>query len=343
MRDLEGITVAKRGPAEHLADSPRSIDVRAYVYLFLMVLLGSSTAPAAKFAVRELPAGLLPLIRFGVAGACLFALITLRGSGQGFWRMVREDPVRLALAALFCVPINQAFFLNGARLAPTSHVALIYASCPLVVLAVATWLGQEKFVPGRFVGVLASVVGVAVIALESAWSGGKSGRSTFQGDLLLVGAVVSWGLYLTVSKPLIVRHRPIVALAGTFLVGALLQIPITLITIRGWPPLGEASRSAWFGLAFLTLVATIIGLAFQNLAMQRLDASQVANFNNAGPVLTIAWGVWLFGEALSPALIFGGLLTLGGIIWASRPGPSQNVVRFKPVPEVLPGVAIPGR
>src|SRR3712207_2008665 len=40
-------------------------DVRASVFLALMVLIGSSTATAAKFAVRELPIGLVPIVRFG--------------------------------------------------------------------------------------------------------------------------------------------------------------------------------------------------------------------------------------------------------------------------------------
>lgn len=298
----------------------RGEDLRSYLYLTLMVVLGSSTAPAAKFAVRELPVGLLPLIRFGVAGLCLLPVVVRRDGGRGLWRMAREDGGRLVAAALFSVPLNQAFFLSGARLAPTSHIALIYSACPLIVLLAATALGQERLLPGRLLGVVASVLGVVVIGLDSLWRGGSSGHTTLQGDLLLVGAVVSWGLYLTASKPLIARHGALTALAGTFLVGAALQLPVALVTMPGWPPLAGVSSSAWFGLAFLTLVATVVGLAFQNLALQRLDASQVATFNNAGPVLTITWGVWLFGETVTPALALGGLLTLGGILWTSRPG-----------------------
>lgn len=48
-----------------------SAGFRAFGCLALMVLIGSSTAPAAKFAVREIPVGLIPLVRFGVAGLCL--------------------------------------------------------------------------------------------------------------------------------------------------------------------------------------------------------------------------------------------------------------------------------
>ena len=305
--------------ADGESDGSRSVDVRAYVYLVLMVLIGSSTAPAAKFAVRELPAGLLPVIRFGVAGLCLLPMVLRNGGGAKFSRLCREDGWRLAFCAFCCVPVNQTFFLNAAKLTPTSHVALIYAAVPLVVLFLAAGLGQERIQTGRLVGILASVSGVIVIGFDSLWHGGATGRATLRGDLLLIGAVVSWGAYLTASKPLIARHGPLHVLVGTFLVGAALSVPIAVATSPWWPPLSEATSSAWKGLAFLTLVATVVGLAFQNLALQRLDASQVSLFSNAGPIFTVAWGVWLFGESVTPALIVGAALTLGGILWASRP------------------------
>lgn len=73
--DFEGGNGTKHGPrigtrvrlhptVTHYAPQP---DVRGYVYLALMVLLGSTTAPFAQVAVSELPAGILPIFRFGVA------------------------------------------------------------------------------------------------------------------------------------------------------------------------------------------------------------------------------------------------------------------------------------
>ena len=56
---------------------------------------------------------------------------------------LREDARRLVLVAAFCVPINQSFFLNAARLGPNSHVGLFYAVCPPVVWILAWVLGHE--------------------------------------------------------------------------------------------------------------------------------------------------------------------------------------------------------
>jgi drug/metabolite transporter (DMT)-like permease len=91
------------------SDGPRR-DAGAAVFLVLMVLIGSTTATAAKFAVQGAPLGLLPLARFGVAGLVLLPIVA---RGGALLRMLRRDPWLVVAAASFCVPINQTFFLAG--------------------------------------------------------------------------------------------------------------------------------------------------------------------------------------------------------------------------------------
>lgn len=297
-----------------------------------MVLVGSTTAISAKLAIRELPTELVPLIRFGIA-AMFVAPWALRAGALP--KLIREDGWLLLASATLSIPINQWFFLHGARLAPASHVGLIYASCPLVVLLLALGLGRERLHWNRLVGVLITVLGVVVLGLgglgQGHAAGAAAGRSILTGDLLLVGAVLSWGMYLTTAKPLIVRHGAMPTLAGTFLLGSLLEIPLAVGALTtSWDALGSVSPLAWKSLAFLTLVPTIFGLSLQNLAMRRLDASQVAAVGNLAPVLTVIWSILLLGESLTPGLVLGGGLTLGGVYWANRQGaaPPRGEVTF---------------
>lgn len=304
-------------------------DPGAAVFLILMVLIGSTTATAAKFPVKDVPLGLLPLLRFGLAGL-LLAPIAWRGGSLR--RMLTESPMRLLAASAFCIPINQFFFLAGTRMAPTSHVGVIYATCPLVVLLLASALGQERLVARRLAGVALSVAGVVVIGAGNLAGQGRADLETLRGDLLLIGAVVSWGVYLTANKPLVAKYGSLPTLAGTFLVGTLLQLPIAAATFRGFEPLRSVPLSAWMGVFYLAIVVTIFGLFCQNQALRKLDASQVATVGNAAPILTIVWGIWLLGEDLGASLIVGASLTLAGILWASRP------VR-QSIPEPIPEMA----
>jgi O-acetylserine/cysteine efflux transporter len=303
---------------EGLLRRPRDADYRAYVYVVVMVVLGSTTPAAAKFVVRELPVAWLPVVRFGVAGLCLLPVVRDLGV---LGRILRRDGLLILVAAALCVPVNQGFFLNATRLGPTAHVGLFYATCPLVVLLLAWALRLERPDFGRLWGILASVAGVVVIGVGSAWLAGglpAETRSVVLADSLLIGAVLSWGGYLTLSKPLIMRHGSLPVLTITFLAGCLLDLPIALLTSPYVPSFDQVSQSAWLALAFLTLFITPVNLACQNLALRRLDASQVANFSNVSQILTVAWGACLFGEAITPSLIVGGTLTLAGALWTSR-------------------------
>lgn len=305
--------------------------VRAYFHVGVMVILGSTTAAAARYIVRDLPPVWVPVVRFGVAGLFLLPFLADR---SGLLRILRRDWPLLIAAAAMCVPVNQGFFLNAARLGPTSHVGLFYATCPLVVLLLAWVMRLESPDLGRLWGVLASVAGVGIIGIGSAMQAGglpHETRATMLADLLLIGAVLSWGGYLAASKPLIMRHGSIPVLAATFLVGALLDLPLALATSPAIPPLADVAPSAWIALAVLTLFITPVNLACQNLAMRRLDASQVANFSNISPVLTVGWGAWLFGEAVTASLLVGGTLTLAGVLWTARSRP-----RPRSRPEAVP-------
>jgi drug/metabolite transporter (DMT)-like permease len=304
------------------------VDLRAVIYVLLMVIVGSTTAAAAKIAVRDLPIAWLPVVRFGLAGLCLLPL---------FWRpaalvkVIRTDPLLLFMSAAFCVPINQAFFLTASRLGPTSHVGIFYATCPLVVLLAAWATRLERPDLGRLWGVLASVAGIVLVGVGSVWdarAGSPSElRDVMTADLLLVGAVLSWGGYLAVSKPLVARHGAMPTLVATLLLGCLLSLPVAILMGPRWSAVGPVSWSSWIALAVLSVVITPLGWAFQNLSLRRFDASQVATFSNGSPVLTVLWGIWLFGERLTPSLVIGGALALAGIYWASRPRRARSTLR----------------
>ncbi len=294
--------------------------LQAYLHVVVMVLVGSTTAPAARFIVHSLPLTLIPVLRFALAAMCL---VPLAWSGGGLGRLIRQDGWRLFVTAALCVPINQGFFLGATKLGLTSHVGLFYATCPLVVLLLAWWLRMERPDFGRLAGVLLSVAGIVVIGvghyLEGGAQSGVASRSVVLSDLLLLGAVASWGGYIVASKPLIVRHGALTVVAGTVLTGCLLSVPFAFLDLPSWSAIARVPTSAWLALVFLGVFITPFAWAYQNLALRRFDASQVATFSNASPILTVLWGMWLFGDVLTPTLMVGGAMTLGGIYWACRP------------------------
>jgi drug/metabolite transporter (DMT)-like permease len=336
-------SVASNGSGSKVKPIQNGLDARAYFDVVLMVLIGSTTAPAARYIVHSLPLPWIPVLRFGLAALCLGPLVWARG---GLGRLIREDGWRLLLTAALCVPINQGFFLGATKLGLVSHVGLFYATCPLVVLLLAWAFRMERRDFARLAGVLLSVAGIVVIGIGHYWEhGSQSGgvaRSVVLSDLLLLGAVTSWGAYIAVSKPLIVRHGALTVLAGTVLTGWVLSLPFAFWEPVNLTSLGQVPASAWLALLFLGLFITPFAWAYQNLALRRFDASQIATFNNASPLLTVIWGMWLFGEVLTPTLIAGGAMTLGGIYWACRPRGAASGARAARRERVVLRAAEPG-
>ena len=227
----------------------------------------------------------------------------------------------LATAAL-CVPINQGFFLSASRLGPTSHVGIFYATCPLVVLLLAWTMRMERPDRNRLWGVLASVAGIAVIGIGSflEWrrSSHRRGSRSRACRLLARGCCTFVGrLYRNEQAACRASRRA--ACARRDLPGRLSAFcPAGDLDLARPEELRPGLTVGLAGTGGLGLFITPLGWAFQNLSLRRFDASQVATFSNGSPFLTVVWGIWLFGELLTPALVAGGALTLGGIYWASR-------------------------
>lgn len=286
--------------------------------MVLTILFGSTGGPAAKIALRELPMAWMPTIRFGGAGLVLLLLLWPRRAQ--IWRMMTRDWPLVLLSAALCVPVNQFCFLNGTKLSSISHVGVFYAACPLVVFLLAWLTGLERMRMNRAIGITLSVGGVGLIGWTSlAHAQAVGDASSFWGDILLVFAVLSWGGYLVVSKPLVCRHGALPVLFGTFTAGALLNVPWSLSQIETVHGFATASWTSWAAFGYIFVFTTLLVLSLQNVAMRRLDASQVTALGNMSPILSIVWAALFFGDALTPELVVGATLTVGGAIWANRP------------------------
>ena len=140
--------------------SSEAVDLRAYVYVALMVLLGSTTAAAAKIAVAELPVTLVPALRFGMAGLCLLPWVMGRGVLR---RMVREDRAASARHRGAVRADQPGVLSQRGPAGPDLARRHFLRDLPARGLAAGLVMRIEKPDRGRLWGVLASVAGIVVI------------------------------------------------------------------------------------------------------------------------------------------------------------------------------------
>ncbi|HEX7362429.1 MAG TPA: DMT family transporter, partial [Bryobacteraceae bacterium] len=83
---------------------------------------------------------------------------------------------------------------------------------------------------------------------------------------------------------------------------------------------------AWWGLAYMVLFGSFVAYLIYAFALEQLSASKVAAFAYLQPLMAALMGVWLLGEKVSMASIFGGALILFGVYFTEHArGERKNI------------------
>lgn len=279
----------------------------------------------AKDALAFVDAGPLVLLRAGLAGLLLAALVPL-GVGGGTrpeWRP--GDLLRLAALGVLIVPLNQMLFFVGLQRTTAAHAALLYGLTPAMVLLLGVARGTERLTRTRVLGIVLAFAGVVFVLTgrpgeEVAQTGfaqrQRAGADALTGDLVILLAVIAWAVYTAFSRELVSRLGTLRATAGAMGLGALVFVPFALPSAAGVDWAGVPT-SVWVAIGWLVIGSSTISYLAWYYAIRRLEPSRVAIFNNLQPLGT-ALIAWALGARPGPALFAGAALVIAGVVLAQR-------------------------
>lgn len=202
----------------------------------------------------------------------------------------------------------------GTRLSTASNASLVTSASPAFMLIFAVWLLGEPASPRRVLALLCATAGViAVVDPRSA----TLASSTTMGNLALLGAALTWGLFSVLVKRVTRWGGVLQVSALTFLGGLFVALPATLIESR-WLSLGEITMPILLGVLYLGFVSTALAMYLWNKSLALLDAGLVSLLFFAQPLVGTALGALLLGEALTPAFWAGAGLIAAGLLLAAR-------------------------
>jgi drug/metabolite transporter (DMT)-like permease len=282
-----------------------------YIILLVELFLASGTFIAGKWALIEFPPLTLAFVRSLIASAGLY---TVHRFWPGRRQIERRDWGMFAFLGFLAVAVNQASFLYGLRLTTPTHAAIIYGATPVFVFLLAIPLIGERPTWRKFIGVIAAFAGVAVIVIGegTAWQG-----RAWLGDLLILMATIAWALCTVLGKPLARKYGGVHYTAISLIWGALLFIPVGLISWGDFD-LGGVTAFGWRSLLYMAIATSVIAYTIWFWALERLEATKVAVFNNAQPVITAFLSLWLMQEPIGVRLIAGGALVIFGVVLTER-------------------------
>lgn len=217
---------------------------------------------------------------------------------------------------------------------PTGLASLVLqSSAPFTVVLGAVLLG-ERLTLRAGSGVLLAAAGMALVGSQRL--DGAAGLLPFVLTLL---AGLGWAFGNLASR-LAAAPKPLHLTMWMTLVP---PVPLTLLSLATEGPeriadafaasLSADALLAWGGLAYTTIVATVIGSGIWVRLMARHPAGSVAPFSMLVPVtgITLAWLV--LAEVPAPLELLGAALVIAGVLWASsrsrpaRPAGAEGVAQ----------------
>ena len=282
--------------------------------LVVYVMVAGTTPVAARDALLEMPAITTGVMRFGIASALLLTTWLLARRSERLWDIRRGDWGRLAVAAILCVPLNQAFFLYGTQMANSSHAGLFYGLTPVLIFLITLTMGLTRWSLRMGLAALFAFAGAATIALMSYRAG--QGPRFLIGDALLFGAVLTWAIYSVVALPLISRYGALRALTLIITVGTLIYLPAVAIDVRELHFAALTPR-AWGGFLFISIGASYLNYLLWFVLMTRMDINRMSIAANSSPIVAVIAAHFHHGEPLTPWLLIGGGLILTAITLAN--------------------------
>jgi drug/metabolite transporter (DMT)-like permease len=226
----------------------------------------------------------------------------------------RQDYGRLLLCGILGASLNQVFFFSGLSRTFEVNASVLMTTTPVFVFLAGFVLRTEKITLWKIAGLLLAFAGAALLTL-----GGRKlefSRQTLTGDLMIVFNALSYGVYLVIARPLMLRYHALTVVFWVFVFGGLINIPLgisDLLSIQAHQLSGEV---LW-GAAYIVVFATFLAYGFNALGLQRIHSTAVGVYIYLQPVIVAVLSLFWRSDSMDLEKLIYMLLVLLGVFLVS--------------------------
>lgn len=311
-------------PARIVLDtlSPAALNHRSGLLLAAAgAVLFSAKAILAKFQYRYGLDALDVLALRMLFALPLFALLglreRLRGPGPTLTSRQRWALLVLGLLGYY---LSSLLDFWGLQYVPVSLERLILFLNPTFVLLIGLlFLGQR--VSGRqWLAMAVSYAGIVLVLIENLR---VEGSHVLFGALLVLGAAISYALYLAVSGELVktLGTARLVVAAMTVSTAAVL---VHYLLLRSPSELLGFAPAAYAWALANAFFCTFLPVTFTMAAVRRIGPGTAAQLSVIGPVSLVFLGAWLLDEPVTALQILGTAIVLGAVYLLTRAKPAAT-------------------
>lgn len=279
-------------------------------------ILFSAKAILAKFQYRYGMDAIDVLALRMLMAMPLFALLglrqRLRAPGP---KLSARDWGMLLLIGLLGYYLSSLLDFWGLEYVPVSLERLILFLNPSFVLLIGLLLFGRPVRARQWLAMVIGYAGVCLVMLENLRI---EGAHVAFGSLLVLGAALSYALYLSLSGELIERlgtARLVVAAMAVSTAAVLIHY----LLIRAPAGLLSFAPQAYGLAAANALFCTFLPVTLTMAAVRRIGAGTTAQLSVLGPVSLLFLGAWLLDEPITVVQLIGTAVVVAAVWLLTRP------------------------
>ncbi len=293
------------------------MDSKALAALLAAVILWALTYPLTKIGVANVAPATLGFLRVLIAAVFFaFAALAVKRLGEVekvFEKNFKEIAVISASGVLF-YQLTQNF---GIQLTLASAAGALTGAYPLIGLFFATAFLKEGIKPKQVFGALIAFAGVAAIFFGGQDFAVLFHTKYFLGNALIVLNCVCFAVFSIYNKTLVRKHSPLAITAATYLLGAVLLLPVFLAFDTA-PSALALTPSSWLIIFFLGVFCSGVAYFLWVYALSTATVSKASAFIYLLPLFSILFSALMLGETVTIYLLAGALLIIFGVVLIER-------------------------
>jgi drug/metabolite transporter (DMT)-like permease len=195
-----------------------------------------------------------------------------------------KDLFVIMLGGLLGFVISQTLTAWALDFTTPVYFSLIATLTPVATMLMAAMFLNEKITGTKTLGVVLAILGAALMVFVG-WVGG-AGRNDLLGIILAILSVLTWVVYLLITRKVSQKYTAVTQMKWIFLVSTIAVLPFSW---REFPATalygGQADWTGIAAMAFIVVFATVLGYFMIPFAMQYLKATTVSIYTNIQPVV----------------------------------------------------------